>query len=145
MGHKTILMHRFLMDAPRGSEIHHADNDGLNNRRSSNLSFITHQNNLREHWPGRDWSEYDRRTQLADAYRDERSIAAQVAQQFGLSREALYKIRTGQTYRSQALSEYCRLLAEFKCKPLWQLKTELPRSGKWGISNSGRTELCQPW
>jgi hypothetical protein len=43
-GDETILMHRLIMDAPPGSEIDHADGNGLNNRRA-NLRFCTRSQN----------------------------------------------------------------------------------------------------
>lgn len=54
---RTVLMHRLLMGEPRldsngtAIEVHHKDNDGLNNRRSTNLRTLTHQANLHEAWP----------------------------------------------------------------------------------------------
>lgn len=42
---KKISMHRFLMDAPSGTEVDHRDGDGLNNTRK-NLRFATHAQNI---------------------------------------------------------------------------------------------------
>lgn len=44
-GHKTILMHRLITDAPSGLDVDHIDNDGLNNRRG-NLRICTRSQNL---------------------------------------------------------------------------------------------------
>lgn len=41
---KTLLMHRLIIDAPRGVLIDHRDGDGLNNTRS-NLRLATNQEN----------------------------------------------------------------------------------------------------
>ena len=44
-GRRTILMHRFLMNPPKGMVVDHIDGNGLNNRRS-NLRICTHQQNM---------------------------------------------------------------------------------------------------
>jgi hypothetical protein len=47
---RTILLHRFLMDAPQGMEVDHVSGDGLDNRRSSNLRLATRsQNSVNSH------------------------------------------------------------------------------------------------
>ena len=43
---KTILMHREIMNAPKGIEVDHRDWDGLNNQKE-NLRLCTHQQNAR--------------------------------------------------------------------------------------------------
>lgn len=42
---KKLFLHRYLTDAPRGYEVDHADGDGLNNRRSTNLKVVTNSQN----------------------------------------------------------------------------------------------------
>jgi hypothetical protein len=37
----SLLMHRLLMDAPKGVQVDHIDGDGLNNRRRTNLRLAT--------------------------------------------------------------------------------------------------------
>ena len=44
-GRKSTTMHRFILDAQRGTEVDHINGDGLDNRRS-NLRFCTHEQNL---------------------------------------------------------------------------------------------------
>lgn len=50
----TILMHRLVMNAPKGSQIDHINGDGLDNRKC-NLRFCSHQENSRnspKNWRG---------------------------------------------------------------------------------------------
>ena len=42
--HSTILMHRLIMDFPKGKVIHHKDRNGLNNQRS-NLEVLSQSQN----------------------------------------------------------------------------------------------------
>lgn len=44
---KEVYMHDLLMPKIEGFEIDHSDGDGLNNRRSNNLRYATHQENCR--------------------------------------------------------------------------------------------------
>ena len=44
---KGITLHRFLMDAPKGIEVDHANGDTLDNRRKTNLRFATHAQNCK--------------------------------------------------------------------------------------------------
>lgn len=48
---RNIYLHRFIMDAPPGIQVDHADNDGLNCRRG-NMRFATHSQNM-ANTPGR--------------------------------------------------------------------------------------------
>lgn len=41
----AIMMHRQIMDAPRGLDVHHIDGNGLNNQRA-NLQVVTRSQNL---------------------------------------------------------------------------------------------------
>lgn len=43
---KREMMHRVIMNAPKGMEVDHIDGDGLNNQRS-NLRIVTRAENLR--------------------------------------------------------------------------------------------------
>lgn len=101
----TILMHRIICGSKAGCELHHKDNDGLNNKRD-NLTQISHIENMRERQPLKDWKEYDRKQALADEYRRERLAAAQVEALFSLTRQGLWKIRTGRTRGSKAAMAY---------------------------------------
>lgn len=42
---RTVLMHRLVMNAPKGMNVDHRDQDGLNNQKS-NLRVCTHTQNL---------------------------------------------------------------------------------------------------
>ena len=44
---RYITMHRFIMNAPRGIEVDHANGDTLDNRRKANLRFASHAQNSR--------------------------------------------------------------------------------------------------
>jgi len=43
---RFVLMHRLIMGAPKGLQVHHADHNGLNNQKS-NLSLATNAENVR--------------------------------------------------------------------------------------------------
>lgn len=43
---KTLYMHRFIMDAPKGKVVDHLDGNGLNNTRE-NLAVVEHYQNNR--------------------------------------------------------------------------------------------------
>lgn len=135
VGNSTVLMHRFLMDAPKHSEVHHVDNNGLNNCRSSNLRFLDHQGNMRERWPTRDWTAYDATTSLGSQYRKERSIAAAVQLEFKIGRQALWKIRRQSVPgRSPASQKYHTMITEAGIMTLGAMQAAHPRDGKWGAS-----------
>jgi hypothetical protein len=102
---ETLMMHRVVMSAEPGSEVHHVDNDGLNNRRS-NLQFVSHRENIRAIQPEKNWPEFDRRMDLAEEYRRERDIARQVQSQFDMTRQGLWKIRNGSTRGLNAAKAY---------------------------------------
>ena len=104
-GH-TILMHRIIMGEPDG-EVHHIDNDGLNNKRS-NLVAMTHQENIRARWPDRDWVDIDAEVRRIQGSKRLIAIGNQLQVELGLTRQALWKIRTGKTLTSDAAMEYWR-------------------------------------
>lgn len=41
-----VLLHRFIMEPPKGMDVHHADGDGLNCQRS-NMKIVSRSENLR--------------------------------------------------------------------------------------------------
>jgi hypothetical protein len=139
----TISLHRLLFDFPP-CEVHHVDNDGLNCRRL-NLDALTHQANIREHWPERDWAPIDKARQVAKEYRQERLIAAQVAREFGLGRQNLWRIRRGYVTSSPAAESYLQRISAANIRPLEMLMICYPMEGKWG-ARIGRPEAKpQPW
>lgn len=58
----SIALHRFIMNAPAGTEVDHKDNNGLNNTRD-NLRIATHAQNMMNKRP------YQRRTKQASQYK----------------------------------------------------------------------------
>jgi hypothetical protein len=104
----TVLMHRVLCGSKEGCELHHKDNDGLNNRRG-NLEQLSHRENMRERKPSKNWQELDRRRVIADEYRLERDIARKVQADFNLCRQALWKIRSRRTRGSIGSARFAYL------------------------------------
>jgi hypothetical protein len=43
---KRVYLHRFLTNAPVGAEVDHGNHRGTDNRRSENLSVVTHRENM---------------------------------------------------------------------------------------------------
>lgn len=88
---RTVMLHRWILDTPRGLEAHHVDNDGLNNRRS-NLQQLTHQGNIRERWTEKDYES------ARLAYRRRRMrLARELRAETGLSRQAIWSWFAGKT------------------------------------------------
>ena len=51
-GSRTVMLHRFILDAPSGMMVDHLNHDGLDNRRC-NLRLATRSENLANHRKGR--------------------------------------------------------------------------------------------
>lgn len=129
-GCRTIMMHRIILGLTDPLvEAHHRDNDGLNNQRT-NLEECSHIDNMRFRQPDKDWDAYDRARYLAESYRLERSIADVMATQFGLTRQALWCIRTWKTKTSKAAIAYRDACDDAKCLPFWRMKEQNPVDGK---------------
>lgn len=129
---KTVLMHRWIKCITDPAiEIDHIDNDGLNNRRI-NLQICTHKENHRLRKSQVDWKQRDANQKLAEEYRIERSIAAEIQATFELTRQAVYNLRLGQT-KSAAAQEYDRLCADRGIRTLFYLKQVSPRQKKFGV------------
>ncbi len=129
---QTVLMHRLVLGLTDPAiEAHHRDNDGLNNRRK-NLQEVSHIENcrLRDTDPRRDWEAYDAAQQLAVEYRTERSISAGIAQQFSLTRQAVWCIRKRKTTVSPAAIAYQDACAAAHCRPFWRIVEANPVAGK---------------
>jgi len=43
---KRVYLHRFVTNAPAGTEVDHGNHRGTDNRKSANLSVVTHQQNM---------------------------------------------------------------------------------------------------
>jgi hypothetical protein len=119
-GH-TILMHRVILGVTDPHvQVDHRDNDGLNNIRD-NLRTCTHKQNQRFRQPWKDWDAYDERKELDAEYRQERSIARQVALTYDLTRQALWKIRLDASVISPASQEYRAAIAAAGVRDLMHL------------------------
>jgi hypothetical protein len=107
----TKMLHRVLMGDPRNKsgkaiEIHHIDNDGLNNRHE-NMERKSHKGNLRAHWPEtRNWVAYDENLDRIAVFKKLVKIGEDIRSQFELTRQQLWKIRTGKTLASTAAKAY---------------------------------------
>ncbi len=134
----TISLHRLLMGFPP-CDVNHIDNDGLNNRRL-NMNALSHQDNQRWQWPEKDWFAYDRAKTIAEEYRKERQIAADVAQQFGLGRQGMWRIRRGQVTRSPAVFVYHDACELSKIRPFELIRQAELRDGKFGIMIDHRSK-----
>lgn len=61
---KRIIMHRVLMNAPKGLVVHHRNNNGLDNRRA-NLEITTNRKNIKYSFAGKPTGFYlDKKTGL---------------------------------------------------------------------------------
>lgn len=136
---RTVLMHRLIVGVfERSTKVDHRDNDGLNNRRD-NLRTCNHQQNHRFRQPDKDWDAYDVRKAVRDEYRQERLIAKAVAEEFGLTRMALYNIRTMRVLVSPASKEYRKRLKVAKLRSLGDLKLAHQSDGaKFGVAKNGQ-------
>ncbi len=131
---RTLMMHRLVMGvADPAIEIDHKDNNGLNNRRSTNLRLCSHQENHRFRQPDKDWAAYDAARALAEQYRGERRIAREVQQRYGFTRAGLYKIRMDVRVSSPAARDYRDMLTAAGLPMLAQIQAQAPRSGKFGV------------
>lgn len=113
---KTISMHRVIMGDPQGMDVHHVDNDGLNNR-LSNLEVITHRENIRARRPDHDyWEEYDR----TEAIESERiavfkklvEIGKDIATDGDLTRQQMFRIRNHMLTSKSAKAYWMRVARE---------------------------------
>jgi hypothetical protein len=135
---RATLMHRVLMAAPNGREVHHVDNDGLNNKRI-NLDILRHIENMRERDPSKDWADVDRRRALAAEYRIERAIAADIQREYDLTRQALFCIRCGKTRHSKAAAHYSQAIEDARIRPYELIKMDHEKGGvKWGAVRGGK-------
>ena len=126
---KTVLMHRLIMGDPRlpngtAIEVHHADNDGLNNRRY-NITPTNHQGNLRARSPNRDWSLYDFSVDRAVLFKRFVAIGNDIGKQFDIGRAQMWNIRNN-IIDSKASQAYWRAVCEAFPDLFWREQKEAP-------------------
>ena len=135
---RTLLMHRVIMGVTDPAvEVDHKDNNGLNNRRKTNLRLCTHKENVRFRQPNRDWAALDAARLLAEQYRGERRIARDIQQRYGYTRAGLYKIRMDVRVSSSAARDYRDMLESAGLPSLAQIQARAPRAGKFGVVLGG--------
>ncbi len=90
-------------------DVHHKDNDGLNNRRR-NLEAMTHKRNMREGAAPRDWEAWDREkaeeAARVEVFKKAVRIGLEVAEEFGLVRQQLWLIRNSVMPKSKAAQRF---------------------------------------
>lgn len=105
---RTVMLHRFLIGKPT-YEVHHKDNDGLNNRRK-NIQDVTHIINMRAQFGPRDWGAYEAnkksKEQRIAVFKKLVDIGKQIQEFKGLTRTQLFKIRTKVLPRSTTARMY---------------------------------------
>lgn len=108
---KTILMHRVIAGEATPYDVHHYDNDGLNNRRS-NLSACTHKENLRARQPEKDWPAYDESEERLRITREIMEISRDIQAHHGISRQQMFAIRKGRVRSGPARTEFWATIRE---------------------------------
>lgn len=101
---RTIMMHRIIAGEP-DCEVHHEDNDGLNNRRK-NLWYMNHRQNMRARQPKKDWDAHDANKARIAVFKRLVAIGAEIQAEFGITRQAAWNIRKGNSRRSPAAKAY---------------------------------------
>ncbi len=135
---RALMMHRAIMGVTDPAiQVDHKDNNGLNNRRSTNLRLCNHQENHRFRQPDKDWAAYDAARALAEQYRGERQIAREVQQRYNFTRAGLYKIRMDSTIDSNAARDYRAALDAAGLPSLAKIQALAPRTGKFGVVLGG--------
>ena len=135
---RSLSMHRIIMGVRDPAvEVDHKDNNGLNNRRSTNLRLCNHKQNHRFRQPDKDWAAYDAARALAEQYRGERRIAREVQQRYGFTRAGLYKIRMDSAIDSDAARDYRAALDAAGLPSLAKIQALAPRIGKFGVVLGG--------
>lgn len=89
---KTVNMHQLIISPAYSLEVHHKNNDGLDNRRS-NLEAVTHKQNVRYSYPDKDWDAHDAKMTAREARRVELAETRELIAKSGLSRQRIWQIR----------------------------------------------------
>jgi hypothetical protein len=138
----TQMLHRVLMGDPRKKsgraiEIHHVDNDGLNNRHE-NMERKSHRGNIRAHWPERNWVPYDESLDRIVVFKKLVQIGKDIQATYELTRQQLWKIRTGKTLESAAAKAFW--FAVLDAYP--QLFHKEWRSAPWKVGAAAIKQFC---
>jgi hypothetical protein len=105
------MFHRYLLGVTDPTiEVHHKNNDSLNNRRA-NLEQMSHQRNMRERFPKRNWQEVESKRKL----RTERSIRnaafRAVRKLTGYTRQTIWQVYNGRSKNPELLEQLNKALA----------------------------------
>ena len=100
---RTVLLHRILMvDEHSPMDVHHLNNDGLDNRRQ-NLAVVTHRDNMRAQWPHQQWIEWDKAEEASRIRSRELEAMRMARKELKVSRQYVWrmvKAKRGPVYDS---------------------------------------------
>lgn len=106
VGLHQLVASAFLGPCPEGLEIDHLDRNKSNNR-PGNLEYVTHAENLRRAREQGNWSAVSKTRKLTieqvAEIRNSTLTQRTLAVQFGLSQVAVHYIKSGKTYKAEAL------------------------------------------
>ena len=130
---KTVMIHRFILSATRGYEVHHEDNNPLNNRRYNIEQLTKSEHEIKHHSHREGYRDEYLARPLTAEYRTERLIAKQVQAEFDLCRQQVWRIRTGRTSGTLSAAKYHTLLSAANVRSLEELMLTRPvENEKWG-------------
>jgi hypothetical protein len=106
----TLGIHQWIMGSNGDMDIHHKDNDGLNNRRE-NLEFVSHRYNQQQMCTDGKLAYLMARDDHRDETRAHRWAARQTQKETGLTRQAVWKMVTqGSVTENSTYHTYHRYL-----------------------------------
>lgn len=106
----TIAIHTVIAKPEPELEVHHKDNDGLNNKRE-NLVICNHVHNQREQTTLAQIEAMVEREQGRRDSRAHRYALRRTVEETGLTRQAVWNMVTGKTLKSSAYLAYMKHLA----------------------------------